>query len=114
MPQTTKQWNVLSEDKSKTIVEVSTSLSSTIVSIASGMWGSAMFGSAQLLGGGQTNSYVSNVVKNVLNDDTSKNVDRRLTSLVSVTLLTRMGMWGEVRFGDEDLLGTGILNYYEG
>ena len=111
---TEPQWNVLSTDISKNSIEVSEELSNIFLLSRMGMWGEAMFGASLLLGAGSITYYASNVERNVLSLDGSKNVDRRLSILFLATMLTRPGMWGEIRFGDEDILGTGTLNYFEG
>lgn len=111
---TEKDWNVLSDDVSKNSIETSDTLTTLVLISRMGMWGESMFGDYSLLGSGSNNTYFSNVEKNVVTSDLSWNVARRLSSLVSVSMLTRLGMWGEAMFGDEDLLGTGSLNYYEG
>lgn len=111
---TLPEWNVLSNDISKNAIETSETLSNVFLSLRMGMWGEAMFGDEQLLGAGNVNYYASNVERNILASDFSKNIDRRLSRLFLATLLTRLGMWGEVRFGSEDILGTGTLNSFEG
>lgn len=108
------QWNVLSNDLSKNSIEVSEQLSNILLLSRMGMWGEARFGAFLLLGSGSLTYYASNVERNVLSLDGSKNVDRRLSTLFLATMLTRPGMWGEIRFGDEDILGTGTLNSFEG
>jgi hypothetical protein len=109
-----KEWHVLSNDVSKGVVETSEILTVSTMFSRMGMWGEAMFGDDTLLGSGTLNRFLSNVEKNITALDVSKNVDRRNSTLFLATLLTRPGMWGEERFGDEDILGTGNLNSFEG
>lgn len=105
---------VLSSDVGLNVHETDDTLTSFAMSSRSGMWGEAMFGSILILGAGVVNTYHIDNGKYILAFDLSNNVSRLPVTLYTVTMTTRAGMWGEVMWGDEDLLGTGNLNSNEG
>jgi hypothetical protein len=107
-------WNILTIDTSNNVIESSATVSTFVMNTRMSMWGESMFGHPLLLGTGYINTYVSNMEKNVLQLDLSKNSIRLPVRLLTVTMLTRPGMWGESMFGSEDVLGTGTLNYSDG
>ncbi len=104
------KFHVLSSDVGLNAHETSETLSSFAMSTRMGLWGSSMFGDIYILGAGMVNTYLSNVERNILVTDVSQNVERLPVILHISVMSTRTGMWGEVMFGSEDILGTGSLN----
>ena len=109
-----KEWNVASADLSMNTLEVQATITNVSVSNRNGMWGEAMFASPLLLGSALTTRYVTGTEKNIGSLDLWMNVDRRFSPLVSATMVSRLGMWGESMFGTKEVLGAGTLNYFEG
>jgi len=107
-----KYW-ILSDDHSHYITETSEYVSVYSLNSVSGMWGSAMFGSPELLGSGALNNVLSNYMKQIQSEDVGLYVVRRPVLIYISTMSTPPGMWGSSMFGSHSILGAGSLNSVE-